>query len=174
MEDCRTVCGKLTAHVMDNLSFRLKELIEHRSSTLNGQLLLWLDYCLKRVAWALKAALSNRAERYRDVGKSPASTRGLVLFNHISSSWNMHQWLKVRKNNTWVIRMTLWIKWKLKQDDLPPSRGDLCITGDKDVVAQSPGFPMWDPQQCSHPAGDRSLPGRLYSHVPLSSLGLAC
>lgn len=70
--------------------------------------------------------------------------------------------------------MTLRIKWKLKQDDLPSIRSDLCITGDEDVVAQSPGFPMWDPQQCPHPAGDRSLSGRLYSHVPLSSLGLAC
>lgn len=153
---------------MDNLSFRLKELTEH---TLNGQLLLWLDYCLKGVAWVLKAGLSTRAERYRDAGKSPTPTRGL---NHISSSCDMTQWLKVRKNNTWVIRMTLWIKWKLNRDDLPSIRGDLCITGDEDVLAQSPGFPTWDPQQCPHPAGDRSLPGRLYSHVPLSSLGPAC
>lgn len=45
---------------------------------------------------------------------------------------------------------------------------------DEDVVAQSPDFPMSGPQQCPERAGDRSLPSRLHSHVPLSSLSPAC
>lgn len=121
----------------------------------------------------LKVGLSNRAEGYRDLGQSLASTRGLMLFSHICNSGDINQRLKVRKI-TRVSITKLWVKWKLKQDETPSIGADLCMTGDKDVVGLSPDFPMWGPQQCPHPAVDRSLPGRLYSHVPLSSLSPAC
>lgn len=121
------------------------------TSTLDGHLLLRPDYCLGRYNISLRLVSCNRAEGSRDLGKSPASTRGLGLYAIVSAA------------------AVIWV-----HDEPPSIWGGFCMTEDKDVVAQCPGFSMSGPQQCPHRAGDRSLPGRFHSHAPLSSLSPAC
>lgn len=56
------------------------------TSTLDGHLLLRLDYCLGRYNISLRLVSCNRAEGSRDLGKSPASTRGLGLYAVVSAA----------------------------------------------------------------------------------------